>query len=168
MQAFTSVPKRKVFVSYHHKQDQLYANEFRQFFCHQVEVFTDNSLERALDSDDDIYVRWAIKQNNIKGSSCTVVLCGPETRWRKYVDWEIKTTLDLRHGLFGIWLPNNPEIEGGVHKPDRLQDNIDSGFSEFIPWADCTVSNLQQVIERAVSRSSLLVNNDRPLRQRNG
>jgi hypothetical protein len=168
MHAFPNMPKRKVFVSYHHEQDQWYADEFRRFFCEQIEAFTDNSLERALNSDDAIYVRWSIKQNNIKGSSCTVVLCGPETRWRKYVDWEIKATLDLRHGLLGIWLPNNPEVEGGVNKPDRLQDNIDSDFAEFIRWDACTIQNIQQAIELAVNRSSILISNARPLRQRNG
>ena len=160
--------KRKVFVSYHHGNDQWYADEFRRFFCEVYDTFTDNSLERSLDSDNNVYVRWSIKQNNIRGSSCTIVLCGPQTRWRKYVDWEIKTTLALRHGLLGIWLPNNPLAEGGVHKPDRLQDNIDSGYAEFIAWNACTVPVLQQAIERSVNRSALLIKNDRPLRQRNG
>lgn len=158
-----------MFVSYHHGVDQWYADEFRRFFCDQFEAFTDNSLERALNSDDDTYIRWSIKQNYIRGSSCTVVLCGPQTRWRKYVDWEIKTTLDLSHGLVGIWLPNNPcDMGGQFHKPDRLQDNFTSGYAEFIRWDSCTVLNLQQAIERAVNRSSLLIRNERSLRQRNG
>jgi hypothetical protein len=142
--------------------------KFRRFFCAQLDVFTDNSLERALDSDDDAYVRWSIKQNNIRGSSCTVVLCGAATRWRKYVDWEIETTLDLDHGLIGICLPTNPSIEGLFHKPDRLQDNVDSVFSEFIHWGNCTAPVLLAAIERVVNRPKSLIRNDRPRRLRNG
>jgi hypothetical protein len=164
-----SAPKRRVFVSYHHGGDQVYADAFCGYFCDQLELFCDTSLERGYDSDDHDYLRWAIKQRNISGSSCTIVLCGVQTRWRKFVDWEIKATLDLKHGLLGVWLPSNPQASnGGVHKPDRLQDNIASGFSEFIAWDQCTAMGLKSAIERAVRRSRALINNHRALRQRNG
>jgi hypothetical protein len=43
-----------------------------------------------------------IRDKHITGTSCTIVLCGSLTPWRKYVDWEIKATLDKEHGLIGI------------------------------------------------------------------
>ena len=86
--------KRKIFVSYHHDNDQAYYNEFSRFFSDQYDAIQDSSLDRLIDSDDTEYVMRRIRENYITGTSCTVVLCGPQTRWRKYVDWEIKATLD--------------------------------------------------------------------------
>lgn len=162
-------PKRKVFVSYHHGGDQTYYDEFVKFFSGTYEVFSDQSLERRLDSDNDDYVRFQIRQNNITGSSCTIVLCGAQTHERKYVDWEIKATVDKKHALIGVWLPTLPLLSnGGTQKPDRLQDNIDSGYAKWVRWAGLTVVVLKSTIEAAIASSSNLIKNDRAMRQRNG
>lgn len=161
-------PKRKVFVSYHHGGDQLYYNEFSRIFSGTLEIFEDTSLERAYNSDDADYVRWAIRQNNITGSSCTIVLCGTQTYERKYVDWEIKATLDKQHGLIGVWLPTLPLLGNGTQKPDRLQDNLDSGYAKWLQWGNLTPETLRLIIEAAVSERKGLIRNDRPMRQRNG
>jgi MTH538 TIR-like domain (DUF1863) len=95
--------KRKVFVSYHHGGDQFFYNGLSLHFTEKLEIFEDQSLERAYDSENIDYVRWQIRQNHIAGSSCTLVLCGAHTHRRKFVDWEIKATLDKQHGLIGVW-----------------------------------------------------------------
>src|SRR5688572_907132 len=100
--------KHKVFVSYHHRGDQAYYNAFSEAFHDTYEVIYDNSLERRIDSDDVDYIRRRIRENYVKGSSCTVVLVGKETWGRKYVDWEIETTLEMEHGLIGVRLPTAP------------------------------------------------------------
>ena len=74
--------KRKVFVSFHHAADQPYRNAFAATYSSTYEIFTDRSLAEAYDSEDDEYLRWQIRQNDIKGSSCTIVLCGAQTRLR--------------------------------------------------------------------------------------
>lgn len=113
--------RRKVFVSYHHGGDQVYYDEFSRIFHDQYEAVFDNSLERAYDSDDVNYVMRRIRENHIHGTSCTVVLCGAQTRWRKYVDWELKATLDKEHGIVALQLPTlSVGPEGRVHVPDRL------------------------------------------------
>lgn len=61
--------KRKVFVSYHHKGDQWYYNEFSRFFSDTFAVFHDKSLDRAYESDNTDYARWQIRQNDNTGSS---------------------------------------------------------------------------------------------------
>ncbi|BDV43395.1 hypothetical protein GURASL_23180 [Geotalea uraniireducens] len=162
--------KRKIFVSYHHDSDQWYYNEFSRFFSNQYEVVQDNSLDRLIDSYDSDYVMRRIRENYITGTSCTIVLCGPQTRWRKYADWEIKATLDKQHGLIGVKLPNNsPEpISGGCHKPDRLQDNIDSGYAVWTTWETLTVDNLRSCIEIANGKPKGSIKNDRIMRSRNG
>ncbi len=162
-------PKRKVFVSYHHRGDQAYYNAFVEHFADRYEVFTDSSLERAYDSDDDTYVRFQIRSNDIAGTSCTIVLCGANTHERKYVDWEIKATLDKQHGLIGVWLPTLPLLaNNGTEKPARLQDNIDSRFAKWIAWGEATVEKLKTTIEAAIASPDSLIVNTRPLRVRNG
>ena len=127
--------KRKVFVSYHHGNDQWFYNEFSRVFNDTYDVISDNSLDRAIDSDNPDYVMRRIREKYITGSSCTIVLCGAETPNRKYVDWEIKATLDKEHGLIGINLPTSITSQyGGVIVPDRLHDNVQSGYAVWIDW----------------------------------
>src|SRR3712207_2077603 len=90
--------KPKVFVSYHHGNDQWFANKFELLFHQQYEAVTDRSLDECIDSDDCGYIYQKIRDEFITGTSCTVVLCGRDTMNRKYVDWEIKATLDKEHG----------------------------------------------------------------------
>lgn len=139
--AFTTTRPR-VFVSYHHAGDQWFYEEFSRLFHDTYEACQDNSVDRLIDSDDAEYVIRTIRENYITGTSCTLVLCGAETRWRKFVDWEIKATLDKQHGLIGIHLPTNPiALNGGIHKPDRLQDNIDSGYAVWSNWGTLTAGS---------------------------
>lgn len=163
-----NAPKRKVFVSYHHGGDQTYYDAFVRAFADTYDVFTDNSLERAYDSDNVEYVRWQIRQNDITGSSCTIVLCGAQTPGRKYVDWEIKATLDKQHGLIGIGLPSAQRtLDGKILVPDRLADDYASGHAKWLLWENLEATSLKTTIEAAVAASSSLIKNDRALRQRN-
>src|SRR4051812_18296710 len=85
--------RRRIFVSFHHHGDQAYYDEFSSTFHDGYEAITDNSLERRIDSADFNYIMRCIKENHLKGSSCTIVLCGRETPKRRYVDWEIEASL---------------------------------------------------------------------------
>lgn len=163
--------KRRAFVSYHHDADQAYYESLCRTFADRYECITDSSLERALDSDDCDYVMRRIRENHIVGSSITIVLCGSETRWRKYVDWEVKATLDCQHALIGVQLPTaNVDLYGRCHKPDRLQDNIDSGYAVWLSWSQLTASaeSFKLYVEIALARSASLIRNQRPMRSRNG
>lgn len=163
--------KRKVFVSYHHGNDKPYYDAFINTFSNSYDVIHDNSVERAVDSTNTDYVIRRIRENFITGSSCAIVLCGPQTPWRKFVDWEIKATLDKQHSLIGVNLPTNtPSANNNYTVPDRLHDNIQSGFAVWVGWAIFTQSqqSVQQHIELANSKLAQLINNSRALRQRNG
>src|SRR5688572_23612101 len=103
---FLAPARRKVFISYQHHGNRSYYTEFSRFFS-AYEAVEDHSVEREIDSDDAEYVSRCIRENYIKGSSCTIVLCGPTTYQRKFVDWEIKASLDSQHGLVGVNLPTN-------------------------------------------------------------
>jgi len=160
--------KRKIFVSYHHGGDQWYYNEFSRFFSDTYEVVQDNSLDRVIDSDDPEYVMRRIRENNITGTSCTFVLCGAQTPQRKYVDWEIKATLDKCHGLIGINLPGSITSNNCVIVPDRFNDNYHSGYALWLQWQELTLHAIAQAIELANSKPSTLINNSRQMRRRNG
>jgi hypothetical protein len=162
--------KRKVFVSYHHGGDRAWYDAFARHFAETYDVIDDNSVERAIDSDDVEYVMRRIRENYVTGSSCTIVLCGAETRWRKFVDWEITATLDKEHGLIGVKLPTNPIVNNGCAKPDRLQDNIDSGYAVWSLWETITgnAAVLPGLIEEANAKNKGLIRNWRERRQRNG
>lgn len=163
--------KRRVFISYHHASDQAYYDSLSRLFELQYEVIQDGSLDRMLDSDDCEYVMRRIRERYITGSSCTLVLCGPETPWRKYVDWEIKATLDKEHGLIGVALPTiRQNVQGQRLVADRLHDNIQSGYAQWVEWFQLQQgpTYLQGIIEQANARPKWAIQNNRPLRQRNG
>ncbi len=163
------LPRRKIFVSYHHKNDQYYYNEFSRVYHDFYGLVYDNSLDRLIESDNCDYVMRKIREEYLTGTSCTIVLCGPETRGRKYVDWEIKATLDKQHGLIGIILPNNPITPYGTAKPDRLQDNVDSGFAILATWQDIIQQPalMGNLIDKAFQSPKRLINNSREIRRRN-
>lgn len=164
--------RRSVFVSYYHDRDQAYYDEFSRVFSDLYGIVKDNSLYRLIDSDDSEYVMRRIREEYITGTSCTIVLCGPDTPWRKYVDWEIKATLDKEHGLIGVNLPHNPQNHlGCYYVPDRLHDNINSGYALWVMWSNLIrggVATLKSWVELAITREKPLIRNARPMRERNG
>lgn len=169
LSAFSVPTKRKVFVSYHHRGDQWYYDEFSRIFHEQWEAVYDNSLERQINSDNTSYVIQRIRENHITGTSCTIVLIGAETHQRKYVDWEIKATLDKKHGLMGVVLPSySVNTSGQIIVPDRFLENVSSGYARWINWGDLNVQSLKQMVENSVSANSSLICNGLPMKQRNG
>lgn len=161
--------KPKVFVSYHHANDQWYADQFGSLFHEQYQVLTDRSLTDCIDSDDCDYVYQRIRNEFITGTSCTVVLCGSESFSRKYVDWEIKATLDKQHGLLGVILPScRRSLTGSPLVPDRLAANTNSGYAHWIPWTTSPQLMLVAVkTAREKAKSRWLIDNSAPMMSRN-
>lgn len=162
--------KSRVFISYHHRGDQAYYNSFSKTFHDTYDAVYDNSLDRQIDSDNVEYVMRRIREEYLTGTSCTLVLVGPHTWGRKFVDWEIKATLDKKHALVGVYLPTAPRTsENKIRVPDRLHDNIQSGFASWVSWQEITSSadQLLRVITDARSRSPALIQNSSELRLRN-
>ncbi|MCP2023274.1 UNVERIFIED_ORG: hypothetical protein J2Y76_004189 [Pseudomonas reinekei] len=163
--------KHKIFVSYHHKLDQKYYDLFSAKFHDTYESIHDASLDSEIDSDDVEYVLRRIREEYITGTSCTIVLIGAETYQRKYIDWEVKATLDKEHALLGIFLPSAPRNEKGIIiVPGRLHDNIQSGYAVFASWESATASpeSLGKYIAEAKSKFKSLIVNSREKKKRNG
>lgn len=156
----------KVFVSYHHANDQSRANHLRDTYGSD-NTLIDRSLSDAYDDKTDDEILALIRTNHLKNSTVTIVLIGSETSKRKWVDWEIYSSLRpygerSRNGLLAIYLPTAGET------PARLQDNINSGYAVTMKWENISWQLSSKIEEAFNNRSkSELVKNSLPRRQRN-
>ncbi|MCK5034428.1 MAG: TIR domain-containing protein [Candidatus Sabulitectum sp.] len=129
---------RNCFVSYHHNNDQRYVDELRRVI-RTIKV-SDYSLKEDIGHYTENYI-YKLIRSKMRTCSVTVILIGEKTGHRKWVDWEIWASLrKYNHptnklksfkpnGLLGIYLP-----ESSHSVPDRLQDNIDSGYAITMKW----------------------------------
>lgn len=157
----------KVFVSYHHANDQARAKHLRDTYGSN-NTLIDRSLEDAYDDKTDDEILALIRTNHLRNSTVTIVLIGSETSKRKWVDWEIYASLRpygerSRNGLLGIYLPT------AGNTPARLQDNINSGYAVTMKWENISWQLSSKIDEAFDNRSKVdLVRNSRARRQRNG
>jgi hypothetical protein len=164
---------RNCFVSYHHDYDQEFLYELRRI--KEGMKISDHSMKDDIGhlSDETIYKKIREKMRNC---SVTIVLIGSKTGHRKWIDWEIWASLrgyshptdpkkSFRpNALLAIYLP------GSEHSvPDRLQDNIDSGYVVSMRWR-----NLKRDFESKVNyaiwkrdNEFRSINNSRPKVDRN-
>lgn len=166
--------RHKCFISYHHENDQFYKDKFVKLFDEYLNIFIDKSV-----SDGDIndncsadYIMQQIRDNYLKDSSVTIVLIGSETWKRKYVDWEISSSIrntqkNHRSGLVGIILPTHPDYNTRKYHPNiippRLYDNIECGFASIHNWSENPLE-IQKWIDEAFNRKdSVNPDNSRPL-----
>jgi len=161
--------KPKVFISYQHSNDQYWYNQFSYIFSDIYDLLSDNSLQRKYDSEETDYIDRSIRENNITGSSVTIVLCGKETWKRKYVDWEIYATLYKKHALLGIILPTLlPNINNKYIVTGRLHDNISSAYAHWILWTnDPKEISIAIATAKQYARFTSNINNTREKMKRN-
>ncbi len=156
----------KVFVSYHHGNDQQKANYLRTYYGND-NTLIDRSLQDAYDNKTNDEILALIRTNHLKNSTVTIVLIGSDTANRKWVDWEIYSSLRpygdrTVNGLLAIYLPT-----AGVNPP-RLQDNIDSGYAVSMNWENISWQLNSKIQEAYDNRfKSYLIRNSRLRRTRN-
>lgn len=135
--------KRKVFISYYHG-DQYEVNKFVQDFS---DVFMAKTVgvkdgDFDFDSTNPEYIMRKIRETKLQDSTVTIVLVGSCTHSRRYVDWEVKASLQqgttLPNGLIAINLPYMGK-EGAL--PDRVLENIsrdsngnDLGYARYYTY----------------------------------
>lgn len=138
--------RHKVFVSYHHKNDQKYRDRFEKLFSEKYDIIESRSVEDG-DINPNIHtdtVRRIIRDDYLQDSTVTVVLIGAETWKRKHVDWEISASISQtrssdRSGLLGIFLPTHPDY--GKEKcapcimPQRLYRNVKCKYAALYDWS---------------------------------
>ncbi len=104
----------RVFISYHHANDQRYKNELKSI--HDNISFFDMSVDTG-DIDEglnDETIRVKIRDEYLKDSTVTIVLVGTNTKDRKHVDWEIYSSMfnSSKNKKSGILIVNLPTING--------------------------------------------------------
>ena len=139
--------RHKVFVSYHHKNDENYRNRFDRLFSDVYDIMDSRSVEigdipPGLNVDE---IARRIRDGYLRDATVTVVLIGKDTWSRKHIDWEIaatirKTGANDRGGLLGIFLPSHPsfgEDECDEYTiPPRLHYNVEAGYAELFNWSE--------------------------------
>ena len=133
--------KHKVFISRYHA-DEEEVNKFIEYFCDEKGVFikkiVGDDYDTTINSEDPDYIMRKI---------------GDETYKRKYVDWEIASTLrndpnNKRSGLLGIYLPGKSDSE----VPYRLQDNVDCGYAKVYSYPTGKPETLEKWIDEAYDK----------------
>jgi hypothetical protein len=162
----SQLPRHRVFVSYHHANDQAYRDQFERLFAQVHDVMVSQSVQIG-DIDPNLpteTVRQRIRDEYLRDSTVTVVLIGAQTWQRKHVDWEIGSSIrdtkyNPRSGLLGILLPSYPRRDVNQYNrytiPPRLHDNVECGFAKIYNWSDDPVA-VQRRIHFAFEQRNLV------------
>lgn len=159
----TKATKRKVFISFYHKDDEFYRKRFEELFGH---LFINKSVKDG-DINTDVsteYIKRLIQNNYISDTSVLVVLVGAKTYCRKHVDWEISAALSKKaggySGLIGLRLPTHPDFGKNNYKPEnipsRLVENLESGYAKLYDWHENEIS-IQRIIDEAFNAKNTLI-----------
>jgi len=175
------VTRHKVFVSYHHENDQEYRTQFEKLCS---DVIVSRSVEIG-DIDPNLnteYVRQKIRDEYLRDSSVTIVLIGKQTWQRKFVDWELYSSLrntqyNPRSGLIGIILPTYPRTDYQHYNhytiPPRLSDNLekrddgDEPFASIYNWSTDPNEIQRWIHEAFIRKDKIIPINNRPMFGRN-
>ena len=162
-----STNRRKVFIS-HYKGDRYevdnFVKEFSTVFIPKVLGANDN--DDFINSTSTDYVMQRIRGKYLEDSTVTIVLIGSCTHSRRYIDWEIKSSLRqgqyTPNGLMGIVLPscNNTAL-----LPPRLESNWNSGhhncyarYWSYPSSAQQLANWIEDAYQARISRAHLIHN----------
>lgn len=103
----------KTFVSYHHANDQAYKDALVTW-AENEGLIRNFSVETG-DIDESMptqTIRRIIRDQYLRDTELTILLCGKETRYRKHVDWELKSSMidgsiNKQSGILVIDLPSS-------------------------------------------------------------
>jgi len=132
-----SLVRRKCFISYHHA-DQDSVDSFIRNFDHGFDCFIARGLGQEMTNDiissyNTDYVMRQIRERFLRDSTVTIVMLGRCTWSRRYVDWEIQSSLrqgaqTIPNGLLGVRLPSFRD-----NYPERFRQNLSDNW----PLIDC-------------------------------
>lgn len=168
--------RHKCFLSYHAEdanQVADFVDAFGTAFIPKVIGISDD--DPLINSTDTDYVMDRIREKYLADSTVTLVLLGNCTWARRYVDWEIYSSLrrDSINRLNGLMAVNLPSVAASdVSKlPRRLHDNLprENGPDRYARWYRYPTSAVQlqgwvQDAFDARSERYTLINNTEPRR----
>ena len=119
------ISRHKVFISYYHKDDQIYKNELINYAFFNFEngkyesIFEDYSVNDGDIDDTNMsseQIRRKIRDEYIKDATVLILLCGKNTKYRKHIDWEIHAAMydSEENPQMGIIVINLPSINQNV------------------------------------------------------
>lgn len=162
--------RRKVFISYYHGDQELvnkFVKDYEDVFIAKTVGVKDGDFD--FDSNKPAYIMRRIREEKLGDSTVTIVLIGSCTHSRRYVDWEIKASLqqgeNLPNGLIAI---NLPYMGTKGHLPQRLDLNVirdekkrDVGYARYYAYPS-SKTDLRRWIEDAhfarTTRAQLIKN----------
>jgi len=118
----TMLPVHRVFISYHHANDQEYKARLLSLNTRHS-VFIDKSVDTG-NIDPDLpnqSIRLKIRDSYLRDSSVTILLVGTETARRKHIDWELYSSMidgqvNKKSGIVVVQLPStNPQHFTAAH-----------------------------------------------------
>ena len=136
--------RHKSFVCYHHDDQtevEKFLDDFEDAFIPRVLGVSDE--DDFIASDDTDYIMDRIREKYLTDSTVTIVLVGKCTWARRYVDWEVYSTLrndklNRRSGLMAITLPSVADY-ASRQLPPRVSDNVDEDKG-YARWWKCPTS----------------------------
>lgn len=169
--------RHKCFISYHAEDaDEVveFIDNFGTEFIAKTVGVTDE--DDFIDSANTDYIMDQIRSKYLGDSTVTIVLVGQCTWARRYVDWEVYSSLrDSKlskvNGLLAIQLPSGAEAKLQERVNDNIErdsDNVDIGYARYSVYPS-SKSVLRNWISDAYSARTArrdLLNNTRARRQR--
>ena len=121
--------KHKVFISYHHDNDQ-WAKEKLLELNREYDIFIDGSVDTGDISDDlsDEEIRKIIRDKYLRDTTVTILLVGTETKNRKHIDWEFYSSMydgkvNKKSGILVIQLPSTePQYIRAAHGDEEKRN----------------------------------------------
>jgi hypothetical protein len=161
--------RHKAFISYHAddaEEVKTFVDSFGHVFIPKVIGVSDE--DDFIDSSDTDYVMQRIRDKYLRDSTVTIVMIGDCTWARRYVDWEIYSTLrrDKLNRLSGLMAVTLPSVSNSsCELPPRLDDNVNADRLYARWWKyPASGDQLRQCIEdafRARTTRAHLINNTR-------
>lgn len=134
-----SVPRRRVFYSFHFQADAWRAGQVRNMNLTEHDApLSDNDWEQVWRGGDRAIERWIDQQ--MHGKSCVVILIGEHTASRPWVQYEIRKAGRDRKGILGVYIHNLLNREGlrarkGINPLSKLYLGS-RRLSEIVPTYD--------------------------------
>lgn len=138
-----SIPKHKVFISYHHANDQGYKQSLIDWNANNdYDIFIDASVDTG-DIDENLSdqsIRQKIRDEYLRDSTVTILLVGTETQKRKHIDWEIYSSMydgqvNKKSGVLVINLPSTGCTTYTAAHGDEEKAAL---YSDNTSWASIT------------------------------
>lgn len=152
---------RQIFYSFHFGNDVMRVQQVRNIgVIEDNKPVTPNKWEEIKRGGESAIKRWI--DENIKRSSCVVVLIGEETYKSRWVRYEIKKAWNDNKGLVGIYIhnlndPKNGRCSKGVNPFSKVSLKNGKNLSEYVPVYDAGVDaynyiakHLDQIVEKGI------------------